>query len=56
MYVYVCMHSRNTCTHQPFAHLPNLFSAITVILLIKIPIVFKFHSCKIFNTYLNAAN
>ena len=48
--------ARNTCTHQPLARLPNLFSVITVILLINMPIPFKFESCQILATNLNAAN
>ena len=48
--------TRNTCTQQHLARLPNLFSVITVILLINMPIPSKFDSCKIFATNLNAAN
>ena len=48
--------TKNTCTQQPLARLPNLFSVITVILLINMPIPFKFDACKIFATYLNTAN
>ena len=48
--------TRNTCTQQPLARLPNLFSVITVILLINMPIPFKFESCQILATNLNAAN
>ena len=42
--------ARNTCTQQPLARLPNLFSVITVILLINMPIPFKFNYCKIYAT------
>ena len=48
--------TRNTCTQQPLARLPNLFSVLTVILLINMPIPFKFNSCKIYATINNAAN
>ena len=47
---------RNTCTQEPLARLSNLFSVITVILLINMPIPFKFDSCKNFATNLNAAS
>ena len=40
--------TRNTCTQQPLARLPNLFSVLTVILLINMPIPYKFNSCKIY--------
>ena len=40
------MQTRNTCTQHPLARLQNLFSVIS----------FKFDSCKIFATNLNAAN
>ena len=39
------LNSRNTCTQEPLARLPNSFSVITVILLINMPIPFKFDSC-----------
>ena len=42
--------------NKPLARLRNLFSVITVILLINMPITFKFDSCKNFATNLNAAN
>ena len=44
--------TKNTCTQQPLARLPNLFSVITVILLINMPIPFKFDSGfeKVFKT------
>ena len=48
--------TRSTCTQQPLARLPYLFSVITVILLIDMPIPFKFDSCENFATNLNAAN
>ena len=48
--------ARNTCTQQPLTRLPNLFCVITVILLINMPIPFKFDACEIFATYLNTAN
>ena len=40
------------CTQEPLARLPNLFSVITVILLINMPIPFKFDSGfeKVFKT------
>ena len=44
---------RNTYTQQPLAYLPNLLS---VILVINMPIRFKFDSCKNFATNLNAAS
>ena len=43
---------RNTCTQQHLARVTNLFSVIesviAVILLINMPIPFKFDSCKSF--------
>ena len=45
--------TRNTYTQQPLARLPNLFS---VILVINMPIRFKFDSCKNFATNSNAAS
>ena len=42
--------------NKPLARFQNLFSVITVILLINMPIPFKFDSCKNFATNLNAAN
>ena len=42
--------------NKPLTHLRNLFSVITVILLINMPIPFKFDSCSNFATNLNAAN
>ena len=42
--------------NKPLARLQNLFSVITVILPINMPIPFKFNSCKNFATNLNAAN
>ena len=41
---------------QPLARLPNLFSVITVMLLINMPLPFKVDSCKNFATNLNAAS
>ena len=50
------LNSRNTCTQEPLARLPNSFSVITVILLINMPIPFKFDSYKNFANNLNAAS
>ena len=48
--------TRNTCTQQPLARFPNLFSVITVILLIDMPIPFKFNSVRFMLPINNAAN
>ena len=40
--------TRNTYTQQPLVRFPNLFSVLTVILLINMPIPSKFNSRKIY--------